>query len=136
MSMCVRIAPLELMPYKNIEAKREYQRNWVAKRKSEWFLNNGPCVKCASWADLELDHIDPDTKVTNSIWSWSEKRREEELAKCQILCSKCHKKKTKAYMSKLLSKNPPHGDIARYRKGCRCEDCYEGLRQWWRDYRI
>lgn len=87
--------------YKDLNRKREYQKQWVQKRKSKWFSENGPCVICGSSERLELDHINPETKVTNSIWSWSEKRRSDELIKCQILCYECHKKKTAIFMSKI-----------------------------------
>lgn len=81
------------MPYKNIEKKREYQRNWVAQRRDEYFQDKS-CVRCGNHNELELDHIDPNTKVSHSIWSWSKERREKELAKCQVLCHTCHKEKT------------------------------------------
>jgi 5-methylcytosine-specific restriction endonuclease McrA len=103
------LAPL-IMPYKNPKQQNEYQRLWRAKRRKDWFDANGPCVKCGSFTDLELDHIDESTKVTHGVWSWSEKRRSEELAKCQILCKKCHLEKTKKYLHKLKSggSNPTH----------------------------
>jgi hypothetical protein len=59
------------------------------------------CVRCGSTEDLELDHIDPSTKHSESkntsglIWSWCTERREAELAKCQILCKSCHLTKTR-----------------------------------------
>ncbi len=58
---------------------------------------------CGSWNDLELDHINPETKVSHNIWSWSEKRRIKELKKCQPLCFGCHKKKSSEYCSKLFT---------------------------------
>jgi len=47
-------------------------------------------LKCGSWKKLELDHIDPKTKESHKIWSWSEERRNKELKKCQVLCYDCH----------------------------------------------
>lgn len=84
---------------------REYQRRWreknkgyhaayQAKRKSLWFAENGPCKSCGSWSNLEVDHVDPKTKVTHNVWCWPEPRRLVELAKCQVLCSECHTRKT------------------------------------------
>lgn len=43
---------------------------------------------------MEVDHIDPDSKVSHTVWSWTPKRRELELSKCQVLCRKCHRRKT------------------------------------------
>lgn len=92
-----------------------YKAEWIASRRREWLSANGPC-ECGSWENLEVHHINPAEKTTHRIWSWSEERRNAELAKCQPLCRECHKKETKAnYVV--------HGKITRYRKGCRCELC-------------
>lgn len=82
------------MPYANVLEQREYQRNWVAEKRSKWLAANGPCKRCGSWLELTIDHIDPTKKVSHKVWSWSEERRLVELAKCQILCEDCHKGKT------------------------------------------
>jgi hypothetical protein len=84
-----------------LEEKRKYQREWVANRKQKWLDENGPCVICGSDFKLEIDHINPKIKTTHSIWSWSEKRRNVELKKCQILCEKCHQNKTTEYVRSL-----------------------------------
>lgn len=81
------------MPYKDPARQREYMRTWVAKRRADWFQGK-VCVECGSTENLELDHLDPATKVTHAIWSWSTERRERELAKCRPLCQECHKKKS------------------------------------------
>ncbi len=83
-----------LMPYKDPNDQRQYAREWEAKRRKSWFRGK-VCVRCESSTDLELDRIDPTTKVSHRIWSWSETRREAELLKCQVLCNPCHKRKTK-----------------------------------------
>ena len=46
---------------------RNYQRKWMAKRRAEWLKNNGPCVQCNSWENLEVDHINPKTKIITEI---------------------------------------------------------------------
>jgi hypothetical protein len=96
-------SPLCLMTYTG-EKKKQYQLEWVTRRRIEWFLEKW-CVKCGSVDDLELDHIDPALKVTNSIWSWSKAKQETELAKCQVLCSICHKSKS-ASEKPVGEKNP------------------------------
>ena len=116
MGSCVIINP---MGYANKEVQAEYQRLWMAKRRSEWFECNGPCRRCGSWKDLELDHIDPTHKVSHRIWSWSEQRRNAELAKCQALCYECHKKKTADQLACEIT----HGTAGGYARGCRCEYC-------------
>lgn len=84
------------------EAKREYQRQWVAKRREDYFADKN-CEECGSTERLELDHKDPKQKVTHRIWSWSRERREAELKKCQILCEGCHKEKTSLYNQEKFS---------------------------------
>lgn len=83
------------MPYADREAQRAYQREWCRRRRLE-FLDGRWCVHCGETdtEKLEIDHIDPKTKVSHRIWSWSEDRRKAELKKCQVLCHACHETKT------------------------------------------
>ena len=76
------------MPYKDPEKQREYQRQWMADRRAEWFSGKS-CVDCGSTEALELDHVDPSIKIDHKVWSWSLERREAELAKCE---ARCHRK--------------------------------------------
>jgi len=111
------------MPFSSVEQKREYQRNWCQKQRLEFFTDKS-CVMCGSSDNLELDHIDPDEKVSHRIWSFSLKRRDEELTKCQVLCNTCHKTKTKKFLSELFTKPVQHGSRYAYKHhGCRCELC-------------
>lgn len=93
-------------------------------RREKWIADNGPCRMCESDDRLEVDHIDPSLKVSHRIWSWSEAKMFQELAKCQVLCRKCHEEKT---ARENIKRNPPtHGSGLMYRKyGCRCEECLE-----------
>jgi hypothetical protein len=76
----------------------EYKR-----RHAQWLADNGPCKKCGSAEFLDIDHIDPKTKKHNpqDIWHFSEKKRAKELAKCQVLCLKCHREKSRLELAKL-----------------------------------
>lgn len=113
------------MTYKDPEKKRKYQRKWIARRRQNYFLGK-ECSQCGSVSGLQIDHINPKDKITNSVWSWSEERRQKELAKCQILCEKCHLEKT----IKELSTAVHGGDGATlYRSGCRCPLCREAQRK-------
>jgi len=76
------------------EKKREYQKKWLANRRLEYFKDK-KCVKCSSTEDLQLDHIDPKLKESPIIWSCNLKIRNKEIEKCQVLCQKCHREKTK-----------------------------------------
>jgi 5-methylcytosine-specific restriction endonuclease McrA len=121
------------MPMATIEEQREYQRLWVKKRRDTWLKENGPCVVCGSWENLEVDHEDPQKKVTHRVFSWSKERREEELSKCRALCYDCHKEKTALELSEKFSVVDPtrwkHGTNNTYNKHkCRCEKCVEWRR--------
>ncbi len=83
------------MPYKDKEAKNAYQQDWYKQNRLNWIKSQGnKCVKCDSTENLEVDHIDPHLKVDHRVYSWSKKRRDIELSKCQVLCKKCHLNKT------------------------------------------
>lgn len=65
----------------------------------------GRCVRCNAEHDLELDHIDPSTKLftISQAWSVSAQRFEAEVAKCQLLCSTCHIEKTRTDRAGLIT---------------------------------
>lgn len=116
---------------------REYKRNWIALRRKSYFKDKS-CVKCGSKERLELDHINPETKIDHKIWSWKESRRIEELAKCQILCYNCHKEKTT--LEKINRQTIPenkwiHGTRNTYlNHKCRCELCKNNNKEWRRKF--
>lgn len=107
---------------------RQYQREWMARRRNEWLETNGPCKACGSSENLEVDHIDPALKSRHprDIWSRRKEVREEELAKCQVLCHDCHLLKTSADR---LSKIQHGTDTMRRKFGCKCEECKEYVRR-------
>lgn len=111
-----------IVSYSDGKLQREYQRNWIRKRRAAYF-NGKSCAHCGSTSELELDHIDRTKKLSHNVWSWSAPRRAAELAKCQVLCSDCHLKKSLAERPK-----PKHGG-GMYKHGCRCDKCV----QWNRD---
>ncbi len=101
------------------ETKRRARAKLLKKRR-DWLMTNGPCQSCGSVENLEVDHIDPSLKISHRVWSWAEPVRMAELAKCQVLCSVCHKKKTAAYALVQLK----HGERSLYDKHkCRCDLC-------------
>lgn len=109
------------------EKKREYQLQWLAKRRNAWIdTKGGKCNYCGSTEELHVDHIDPATKSVDpaNIWSRSAEFREAELAKCQVLCRSCHEAKT----AQEFAIDHPHGDRLRYDKGCRCVECKDAKR--------
>jgi len=109
------------MPYADKTKRNAYAREWVAKRRCEFFKDKF-CVVCGSIENLTLDHKDPVTKVDHRIWSWAEARQVEELKKCQVLCYRCHRHKTNLGMIKPLVHGTRHGYDMR---NCRCPACKE-----------
>jgi hypothetical protein len=83
------------MPYKDSAKQIAYQCAWVAKRRRKWLRENGPCKGCGTRQQLQIDHKDPSKKISHRVWSWSEVRRLAELAKCQVLCKRCHREKSR-----------------------------------------
>ena len=113
----------DLMPYKDRIQRREYTREWYRKRR-DTFFSDKICIKCGSKKEMQLDHIDPDQKVSHRIWSWSKERRDAEIAKCQVLCLECHKKKTAQELWRPIT----HGNSG-YDRFCRCEICKTAHRE-------
>lgn len=105
----------------------------MARRRAEFF-NGKSCVYCGSTSGLQLDHIDPLKKVNHKIWSWSEARRNAELAKCQVLCEPCHRAKTAVDRTNAAMQK--HGTYyMRWIVGCGCDECKEYVRQQKRESR-
>ena len=107
------------MPYIDKEKQRESQSIWfqnvVKKRREEWILNNGPCKNCGAIHNLEVHHVNPETKIDHRIWTWSQARRDLELSKCIVLCSTCHG---------ITRRKIEHGSHSMYvHRGCRCLAC-------------
>lgn len=106
---------------KSKEGRSSYMNDYIKRRRYKWILENGPCQKCGSTEDLEIDHIDRTTKSveTKHIFVLKQETREAELAKCQVLCSSCHLDKTS-----LENRRFSHGTLAAYQRyRCRCYTC-------------
>ena len=109
------------MSYASAEDRRVYAKNWARARRAA-FMAGKFCVVCGTTERLELDHIDPATKISHAVWSWSQPRREAELAKCQVLCHQHHKEKTRSDWDKRRK----HGASMYSDYGCRCAECRAG----------
>jgi hypothetical protein len=95
------------------ECQRNYTRNHYRKNKQyykdkakqyredvrEWFRQWKRTLKCEQCGEdrsacLDFHHIDPAEKEFNVSYAWcwgSKKRILEEAAKCDVLCSNCHR---------------------------------------------
>ena len=93
------------------------------------------CTYCNSPENLEVDHIDPSTKLYNTAKIWSKKYRPlllEELKKCQPLCKECHKIKSNKERSLNKKGTFKHGTFYSWMKAhCTCTICIETKRAWY-----
>ena len=106
------------MPYKDKNAQRKYQKEWMSKRRKEYF-DNKKCAWCGSADELVLHHVDPKKKESHRIWSWKKQKIQEETQKCIVVCRTCH---IEYHAEKLRTFN--HGIANTYKsKGCRCDAC-------------
>lgn len=110
------------MPRPTAELQRQYQREWMRKRRAR-YLAGRDCEWCHATEDLQIHHRDPNTKKDHAIWSWKPERREAELAKCMVLCGRCHRKAHGQARRVEAELRNPHGTYRRYRLGCRCDLC-------------
>jgi 5-methylcytosine-specific restriction endonuclease McrA len=118
------------------EKKRTYQRQWIKARRDVWIKEHGPCVDCGGWEELEIDHRDRSTKerFISRIWSYSAAKRMEELEKCVVRCTACHRKKT--HKETTRSEAERHGRYTTYNKDkCRCAACVAAANEHKREYR-
>jgi hypothetical protein len=104
---------------------RIYMRDRYYARRAQAIRGlGGKCARCPSLDRLEIDHIDPKQKsfnISRVLAGGSATKLAAELAKCQLLCTACHAKKT------LLDKGQSpatHGSITMYKfHKCRCDEC-------------
>ena len=107
------------------QEQRIYQLIWIKARRQEWIDENGPCNRCGSSDDLEVDHIDKSKKLmpVSSVWSMAKTnpKRIIELAKCQVLCGSCHlRKNNDENYNRVIN----HGTGTAYAyHHCRCDKC-------------
>lgn len=118
------------MPYSDAQRQKEYQRDWVRRRRAEC-LAGKRCVDCGGDIRLQFHHRDPAQKISHRIYSWSKERLEAELAKCEVLCRKCHD-----HRHRLMRGPPQHGRKTTYAKyGCRCDLCKAAAAEYLRNTR-
>lgn len=103
-------------------SKLEWRR---ARRKRMLSLLGGKCSKCGSTENLHFDHIDPKSKkfIISDNLDRNEVDLVNEVNKCQILCLKCHRQKTRDNWEFGMPK-PQHGTLWMYKRyKCRCSKC-------------
>lgn len=92
-----------------LKHKTLYKKRGVINKKASVLRNNGlvrtlkhnkPCKDCRRkypYYVMDYDHLDPSTKIaavsTLNNYSISQKRILEEIAKCDLICSNCHRQR-------------------------------------------
>lgn len=99
-----------------------YKRRYEKRKKLAFEILGAACTQCDREADLEIDHLDPKKKkfTLTTAYSLPLNLFVDELRKCQVLCSKCHKEKTSGEQRTKF-----HGTWGMYKRGCRCPSCRE-----------
>lgn len=111
------------------------------------YLKTHPCIDCGQLdiRVLDFDHTYPSQKRSGiariaGAGTYSLAYLVEEIAKCEVRCSNCHRIKTigspewfvefEIFKSRVqqaetarLAKKPTHGMRRMYLNGCRCVDC-------------
>lgn len=82
---------------------------------------NPECAWCGASEDLQFDHVDPSQKafdISRNL-TVSNSAVQNELAKCQLLCRRCHEQKTAAERTGMT-----HGGwYAWMTRKCACSEC-------------
>ena len=124
------------MPSKNYnEYMAKYMlRRYHQRRADAIDLLGGECVVCGTEDRLEIDHIDPTLKSFSipKLWSVSQKRFDEELSKCQLLCKFHHEEKSVNEHGKKRAKGT-HGTVSSYRY-CKCPECKAAKSAYMKEY--
>lgn len=120
---------------RNVQAYNEYMNDYMKrryKRRREEAIDRlgKTCAECGTTEDLEFDHIEPHLKEVTiaRASSFSEKRWQEELSKCQLLCHDCHVTKH--------ASEAQCGSVQKYWRGCHCLDCTAANTAHNREYRL
>lgn len=127
---------------KTREQYNAYMRGYMLRRYRTWRADaiaqlGGCCAQCGSIDRMEFDHVDPATKAftIGTSWSTSRAKLDAELAKCQLLCFGCHRRKSGDELS------VEHGEGKTGKRNCRCDLCSPLKREYqragnWRASRI
>lgn len=105
----------------------EYNRQYYYKRRAKIIeFMGGVCNLCGSTHELEFDHINRDEKAFDIRDNLTLNSILDELQKCQLLCSDCHRLKTANE-----NRGFTHGTLyAWMKKKCECQTCSEVKRKW------
>lgn len=102
---------------------RKYFKNRRADRRFQALMAlGGRCEVCGSLKDLQFDHVIRGSRkwIIANILAYGDTKFWDEVAKCQLLCDRCHRQKTIKDRGQMPA---AHGRTRMYRLGCRCDLC-------------
>lgn len=117
-------------------ARREKRRNSLID------LAGGKCNQCGTIEELEFNHLDRSTKLFNLSGAGLDKpwaKILEEAAKCELVCSTCHRKYTNEQFAsgEIRPWNDKtdlpyeHGTVRMYQeRKCKCKLCVTAKRMY------
>lgn len=96
--------------YPELVAARQLEYNKKARAKAQAFVNSlkegKPCVDCGGFfppVAMDFDHVNGDklkAVALMAVQSYSEKKIIAEVAKCELVCSNCHRARTQLRLQK------------------------------------
>jgi hypothetical protein len=98
--------------YIDAEARRKRERAETRTKYLIGFFQSHPCADCGEMDPvvLEFDHLrDKRFEVTNQFASRNWQEILDEIAKCDVVCANCHKRRTArraGYLRAVLSQGP------------------------------
>jgi len=94
------------VPYKDPEKQRKFRMHWARTKKRFlrsvlWSAKRRPCIDCNLAYPpyvMDFDHVKGKKSggVSAMTGSASKKRILKEIAKCEVVCANCHRKRTYA----------------------------------------
>lgn len=121
----------------NTYMNKYLKKRYYSRRAQAISQLGGHCTDCGSTENLEFDHVDPSTKnfvIGRALCSVSEQKLQEELTKCVLRCTSCHRKR--GIQEGHIRPKASHGTHAMYRHHkCRCDACKEANSRVQRDYK-
>lgn len=113
-----------------------YNRKRHSRVRDEYIqLLGGKCVTCSGKEDLQFDHINPSSKAYDVGKRLLDAREKvlAELAKCQLLCHRCHIAKTLEDKGQENARQM-HGTLSSHRY-CKCDECRKAKNAYMRNYK-
>lgn len=93
------------MPYTKEQMAVYMLRRYHRRRALAIKQLGGKCLRCSSTINLEIDHKRSSKKkisLGGILTSGNEELVQKELKKCQLLCKRCHKKKSSRQSSRRM----------------------------------